>query len=241
LIKENPALKLHTLLEEAYRYQSTTELRKVWADVFGLETTDTIGILLNYQNLLKLYSETKECIEGNELLNDSRNLQYLAQIKNALAQFDLNGTIARFRNSLNSEVLTALHYISGYISFTYSLNKSDFINQDQLNELVDDVDSLIDNISNSSLPADVKILLIKNLNKMRESFLFYKVSGIEGVRTALEQSIGSMIINREEISTHNKDENVKNVFSLFAKLNDILSTFNGAKDLIGPVAKMFIE
>jgi hypothetical protein len=123
----------------------------------------------------------------------------------------------------------------------YSFTQNDVIDTEQLDQLVNDVDELIYSIGDSELPVDIKVILVKNLNKIRESLQFYRISGIEGVRVALEQSIGSVLMNHSEILKEKEDENVRNVFGLFGKLNDFFSSINGAKDLLGPVIKIFLD
>ncbi|MCU4979624.1 hypothetical protein OB987_18525 [Bacillus cereus] len=126
------------------------------------------------------------------------------------------------------------------MNFVYSLNEST-INSEEINSLIKDVDTLLENIINSDLPEDVAALLIKNLNSIRESLISYKVSGIEGMKTALEQTIGSLFINNEIITPVAQDENIKGVFNIIDKMNTVLSTGVAVKDLVGPIMGLLLK
>jgi hypothetical protein len=244
LLTENPALRLHFLLEQTYfkNVNNPNEsFRSAWAKTFNIDERNTAGFLEQFGNLFNLYMETRKCILDNDRLNNQKNSEYLARIGRSVSLINLEGTMAQFVNSINPEILTALYYMSESLSFAYSFTQNDVIDTEQLDQLVNDVDELIYNIGDSGLPVDVKVILVKNLNKIRESLQFYRISGIEGVRVALEQSIGSVLMNHSEILKENEDENVRNVFGLFGKLNDFFSSINGAKDLLGPVIKIFLD
>ena len=135
--------------------------------------------------------------------------------------------------------MTALSYLSDSIAFVYEINGNN-INNEEINSLVEEVDNLINSITESNLPEDVKTLLFKNLTKIRNSLFYYKISGIEGVRTSLEQTIGSLLIENQTISPVVENENVKGLFSFIDKLNNLFSTLNSAKDFIAPIAKLFL-
>jgi hypothetical protein len=131
--KENPASRLHELLESANKYHPGTPFRNVWSKVFDVEPTDTSSLLLRYNKLLELYFSTKEYILSNPRLNNDRNIGFIDKIGQAVAFIDINGTNVNFRNTLDSETLTALHYLAENISLVYDLEAS-VISPDQISE-----------------------------------------------------------------------------------------------------------
>ncbi|MES5954568.1 hypothetical protein QCI42_14110 [Bacillus fungorum] len=148
--------------------------------------------------------------------------------------------MSTFKSHINSETLTALSFISDHMNFIYNLHESE-INSIEIANLIKDIDILIENITDSTLAEDVKILLLKNLNFIRFSLNSYKISGTEGMRVALEQTIGSLFINNEIIIPVAHDENVKNIFNIIDKINILLSTGSSAKDLIGPLFGLLLK
>jgi hypothetical protein len=240
LVEENPALRLHTLLELAYKHQRSASFRDVWSKVFNVESSDTSALLLRFNDMLELYFSTRKYIFDTPRLNNDRNVAFIKQIGVSLSYINLNGNISQLKDSLNSETLTALYYLAENISLVHNLDENIF-SDGQINELIEEVDALISNICVSDLSEGVKKILLKNLHIIRESLHSYFISGIDGVQTALEQSLGSLIINNQEIRPEVEDENVKNSFKMMSRLNEIISTANGVKEFIAPITKFFID
>ncbi|MDP1419247.1 hypothetical protein Q8G35_12580 [Peribacillus simplex] len=238
--KENPASKLHNLLEIAYKFQTTSTFRTVWSNVYDIEPSDTSAMLLRYNEMLQLFFSTKDYIETTPRLNTERNMVFINKIGHVLAFIDFNSSISQFKQSLDYETLTALYYLAENISLVHDLEDS-IISDEQINELIEEVDTLISHITESDLSKGVKEILVKNLHNIRESLHRYFISGIEGVQTALEQSLGSLIMNNQDIRPEVEDENVRGVFKFMGRLNEIISTANGVKDFIAPITKFFIN
>jgi hypothetical protein len=239
MITENPAKKLYSILVTVNKIPPNVPFLDAWATVFEIDTSNTAKILQKYGSLLELYSLTKSVIENHDRLNNDRNNSYINHIGAGLMSIHTTGSISNVINSLNGEVMTALYYLSENISLIYDVN-AEIISDNQVTEIIKDVDELIANIFASELPVEVKKLLVKNLNIIRESLQDYFISGIDGVRAALEQSLGSLIMNNQLITPEVENENVKGVFKIMTRLNEFFSTVNGAKELIAPITKFFL-
>ncbi|MBE7129409.1 hypothetical protein [Bacillus mycoides] len=100
----------------------------------------------------------------------------------------------------------------------------------------------MDNIINSTLPKDVISLLIKNLDLIRSSLTSYNISDTDGMKSALEQTIGSLFVNNEIITLVAQDnKNIKWVFNIIDKMNTILSTGVAIKDSLGPIMGLSLK
>lgn len=239
MIQENPATKLYSILEKAKK-MGNNDTRTVWANAFDVDRSDTAALFSNYNSLFELYFSTKKLIEENDRLNNTKNIQYLDIIGQALGSFNLTGNTMNFRDRLTPEVLLALHYIAENISLAYNLPNS-VASDEELKEILEDVEALISNITDSHLPADVKQILVKNLFMMKESLHSYFITGIEGVRESLERTIGSVVMNNQVIAPEAADENVKGFYKVMLRFNEIVSTINGAKELVAPLSKIFLN
>ncbi|MEM5623729.1 hypothetical protein AAHB56_30925 [Bacillus thuringiensis] len=190
--------------------------------------------------MLNLFQTTKEYIKNNERLNTTKNLNFLRSIEKALYSINFDGNMSSFTQHLDKETLTALYYMGENMNFIYDLNETT-IDSEEINSLVNEVNELIDNITTANLPEEVKTILFTNLNNIRTSLISYKVSGIEGMKTALEQTIGSLFMNNEVITPVAQDENVKGVFNIIDKMNTVLSTGVAVKDLVGPIMGLLLK
>lgn len=99
----------------------------------------------------------------------------------------------------------------------------------------------MDNIINSTLPKDVISLLIKNLDLIPSSLTSYNISDTDGMKSALEQTIGSLFVNNEIITLVAQDKNIKGVFNIIDKMNTVLSTGVAIKDSLGPIMGLLLK
>lgn len=237
--QENPAAKLYSLIEKAQRL-GIENTRTVWANVLEVDRQNTSALLNKYSSLIDLYYSTNKLIQNNDRLNNERNMRYMNLIGYALGALDLQSDNRQFLDTLTSEVMTALYYISENISLAYNLPDS-VAKEDEIKEILEDIEALISNITDSELPADVKQILVKNLFMMKESLHSYFITGIEGVRESLERTIGSVVMNNQVIAPEAADENVKGFYKVMLRFNEIVSTINGAKELVAPLSKIFLN
>jgi hypothetical protein len=243
---ENPAHKLHNLLEKAYKMSSESltdfsspSYRDTWAKVFNIEKSDTSALLTSIHYLLDLFLKTKNIIQSNECLNTEKNNKFLTYIENALLEINLNGTMKHFRDNINNEILTALYYMAENISFVYNINEKE-IDEKEINSLLQEIDELTSNLIASSLPEDVKAILLKNLNLIRKSLMSYKTLGIEGIRKSLEQTIGSIILNGNIIKEEQENENVEHMFKIISRISSLITVGRAVKEYLPPVIRQLI-
>lgn len=243
LQNENPAMKLHSLLEKAYDQSKGvmgTPFKNVWCNVFEIDNSNTSALLASLNSMFDLFFKTKTYIESNNRLNTERNKRFLNNIEAAIGFINFEGSMDTFNRHINNEILTALYYIGESISFVYDLQDNQLDNE-QISELIKEIDILKDNISQSPLADDVILLLVKNLNLIRDSLFSYKISGIEGVRTALEQTVGSLFLNNKIVQPEAENEHVRDVFNIIDKVNNLLNTGTALKELLAPFTHFFLK
>ncbi|MDC7762459.1 hypothetical protein POL82_03130 [Priestia aryabhattai] len=239
----NPATSLHELLEKASeKASSLTNFRETWSEVFELEPDDNCNLIKKYSILIDLYEKTRFYVEAsnNTSLKNDKNLMFLDQIDKGLNHVNFNGNMSHFNTHITSETLLALGYIAQFISIIYEVDDSKLTKED-INSLLSEIELLNNNLQDSSLPTDIINIICKNLDLIRASLVQYRYYGIEGLRDALEKSIGSFVMHEEQIIAEGENETVKGVFNLIIKLKTLFETANVGKELIAPVLKHFLK
>ena len=240
MTQENVASKLHKILSQTKKYPETKQFRDVWSEIFSIPRTDTSEMIKRYASVIDLYKETLKLIEDHPKLNNDTNKKFLEYVGLSLGTLNINTNMGQFHGYLTSEVMTALHFISENISFVYHLEDS-LLTEELVNELMSDIKDLIDKITFSDLPIEVKKLLVQNLNVINNSLHSYFITGIDGVTESLGQAIGTLFINRQAITPEIiEDDNVTGVFKFMGRLNEIISTISGAKELAAPIITYFL-
>lgn len=242
----NPALNLHTLLDEAYNNSvSSDEYQGTWMKVFNivdknyddtfsfLYEEEKIALMDSISSMLGLYNETKSLVEKNPKLNSEKNQKHLSTIGKALYAIDFEGTMAHFHRTIDQETLTALSYIADTIGLVFDINEGS-INSDEVDKLIAEVDDLISAIDESNLPNDAKFILVQNLHNIRKSLFECKFLGIDALIPALEQSLGSLYFNHQHLEPISNEENFSRFFRVLERVNTLCSVGTAVKELALP-------
>lgn len=232
----NPALKLHKLLNTAYGYIEAYEVNSpidVWSTVFNVDSNDSISLTKNLVGMMDLYNQTQKLIQQNERLNTSRNQAFINQIGVSLSSIIFEENIYKFKNTLTSEILTALEFISEIIGYTFNLNESQIDNQ-KVSEILQEISDLIYSITESPLPQDVQEILTRNLLLIKEALERYIHLGEGELRKALEQTIGSIALNKHIIDEHKDDVIYPRFGGIIGNISSLITVGTAIKDYLLP-------
>lgn len=234
---DNPASRLYSIIEKAYNKLPTfgeKRYKALWAEVFNIDEKDLISLMNNIIGMINLYSETLKLIEQNERLNTEKNLVFMKQIEKAILTVDMEGSAYNFSKNMNRETLTALYYIAENLSFAYDLNEVK-VDNEKVDEILDEINDLIQSIAESLLSKDVQDILINNLILIKEALYRYKFLGEAELRKALEQTIGSIAINKSIID-ENQDNNIYPRFGdVIGKTSSLITIGTAIKDYLLPL------
>lgn len=235
VIMDNPALKLHSILSEAYNtVYSNDKYSSAWAKIFNVDENDRIALMRNISGILNLYNETLNLVEQNERLNTENNKKFLLKIQNAIFTINFEGNMIKFMDSLDEETLTALFFIGEIIYYQYDLNDSK-IDSEKVDEILFEINDLIHSIAESILPKDVQDILINNLILIKDALYRYRFLGEKELRKALEQTIGSIAINKSIID-ENQDDNIYPRFGdVIGKTSSLITIGTAIKDYLLPL------
>lgn len=232
---ENPALKLHSILRETYDNVSPYDsYSSTWAKVFNIEKNDPIALMQNISGLLNLFNETINLVEQNERLNTEKNKRFLLKIQDAIFDINFEGNMHKFTDSIDEETLTALFFIGELIYYQYDLNESK-IDKEKVEEILNEVNDLIHSITESPLPKDVQDILINNLILIKDALYRFRFLGEEELRKALEQTIGSIVINKSIIDENQDDYIYPRFGSIIGQISSLITIGTAVKDYLLPL------
>lgn len=238
---DNPVNRLVALLNSALRHSEKTTYRDVWSSVFEIEPTDTPRILYLYGKFLDLIAEAKSSsemyVEQQENVNETIYLEPFKKVEDAFTYFQIDGQWAPTRNHLNPETITALNFIADNLSRSHWTNE---IEQEELEKLKDEVDSLINNIWKANIGAELKSFLLESLLEIQRSIIEYRIRGIDGLEEALNRTIGAAIRHSDKIKEAQNDENVKKWFEIISTLEKLIAFALKTKELIAPIVTHFL-
>jgi hypothetical protein len=232
----NPAERLLIILQKAHSQKGT--IKEVWSTVFGIHHSNVKELLWNLSNLIALSNEVLICLRNNP---ETNNELYKLPFKNveqllSLTNFDVSWEGAK--GLLNEKVMFGLQHCSYALS---KLSAEKRIDEKQLEDLRNDVETLINKILKGNISNELKEIFVENLENIRRAILAYKINGSEGLRRAFESSLGSIIHNRELVKKEENKEISSVFFDIIDKLNKLFSFAKSAKEYLLPYIDNFLQ
>lgn len=103
------------------------------------------------------------------------------------------------------------------------------VEEKELENLLNEIDSLYENISSSDIGKDLKFLLLKKIANLKVTIENYRFLGSDGIKEEVENFIGAIFINKNKV----KNEKEKNfVCKIFELLSKIATTSSAVKNLL---------
>lgn len=236
---ENPALKLHTILEDILSFEGNQYLKTALISTFKIPINSTHKLINHLYYTQKLVEETILLVEQYERLNNAKNQKALHSIQQAFSSLDFNDSVYQFKNYISEATLVALSYIADSIDDHFNFSNLN-IDSNTVSELQNEIEELIKNISESNLPAEAKALLINNLSSIKVSLYQYILFGEQELQKALEKTIGSIFVNNSTLTEISDDQNVSRFFGIIDKLNSVLELGGSVTDTVLPFVKQLM-
>ncbi|MEO9968206.1 MAG: hypothetical protein ABJF11_20610 [Reichenbachiella sp.] len=169
-VKTEPAGRLFDILSEAKKKPPNTKVRKVWADIFGIEVTDTGTILRMLADLIQLTYKTKSQIQKIENIDHEIYLKPFIKIEAMLSQINLDANWQSWQQQIDEPTIYGLQFCSDRLNREANFTS---LKSSEIDQIKKDLEGITNSVSNSHLETSLKILLIRNLESLRQSLIAY--------------------------------------------------------------------
>jgi hypothetical protein len=220
----NPAGRLYLLLQEL-RKQPGPPLQSAWANVLGIQD-DTEQVLVLLVQVVNLVQETKNLILKQNV-DHSLYLKPFIKIQQLLA-VGLGSSVSGGTQYLDDTTMLGLEHCAELLS--RQANEPIF-ESELLTRLQSEVDALLERVMDTQFSEELKVLILDNLNFIRNSILNYRIRGTKGIEDAIKNAMGSAhyfsILSGQNADL--KDEHSRQVVRDFTSLiEEILSIITNA-------------
>ncbi|UQI39303.1 hypothetical protein [Vreelandella venusta] len=231
-VKTDPAGRLHDLLESARKQPESKKAREALGIVFDVEGQDTESLLRLLADLIMLSQQTKSRIKALNDISHDIYLEPFPKIEKLLSTLNLDASWKPYRELLNEPTLYGLKFCSDKLS---RIDGIETIDKSEIEAIQARLASLVDEILNSEIDPDVKELLLRNLEGLRQSLIAYRVRGLEGIEREVEAGLGSVLVNKSKIeksaSKGKTGSFLKAYIALLEVTNKTISTAKNLKEL----------
>lgn len=234
--ESNPAGRLHKILSEVARKNGDgIRIGDVWASALGCSANDQAEITRRLVEVYGLCEEVKNLIKFNPDLNHDLYLASFPKIERAILPAHLGQQWKNIRPNLDGEVLARLQFCTEALQNYYA---EESIADDELTEIKELVHSLSNVVVDSAIPAELKLALLEELDRIRKAIELVKIKGAKGVKEALQGLVGAVVANQDGL--HDLKISEPGVLQRLGKLLDKLDAFTAKalkvkRILSGPV------
>lgn len=246
---DNPARRLHILLNKAFEIASLKEKdtatkkvplksRSVWIDVFGIQNNDEE--LLEYtEEFILLVKRTREEIKKMPSIRHATYMKGVNFISKSISLYGLTGKNWNEQGRLlkNESFIDYIEMVADAID---NRSKLPNLSKEQLDELRKDIDSILEDVLGSSLSEDIKLFLITRLQEIKSAIIHYSVSGSSGLVRVVEANIGATFLKSFNLSPESKSY-FKKFFELMGKISMVLGFGADFKGFLLPTVTKVID
>lgn len=202
---------------------------KIFAGTFKIDASDISGVLSYYAELFKIIENEKVKLESMKINNKERYINTLNSTAKGLSKIDFSESLSgmnSFKKHFDNKLMTELEFTSELLS---NFNDENQIEDEEINRLIDEVESILKEIRKSSVNSDLKIFCINHLEGIKRALVNYTVIGNEGVIKQIESGLGSFILNNDLV----KSDEEKNIYCKSLKyMNGITSVLKVGDEAI---------
>jgi hypothetical protein len=231
MVKEdNPAGRLYAILNKAVGYADGDSTARVWSEVLGVESTNTVEFLHKLQQLHELFAETRQRLEAISAINRALFLQHFPRIESALTVTNLTASWGHFKNHLDPATMTSLAFCAEELS---NRTSEHLLDKDELASLQAEVDSLRETVLKSeSLDKGLRDLIVEQLESIRRAILDYRIRGVVSLQKAYEAAAVEVVVNREDFQKAKGTPEVISFGTIIVKLCQLVSLASAGQKII---------
>lgn len=240
-MESNPAGRLHKILSSAQATLTQTGTEStalnVWARVFEVaeqeahELPTHVSVISGLLQLRRLIEETVDRLREIEGLPE-RYFRPFERIRAVPTQSltaltsDIAGTI----RTITEGDMTVLEFCSERLEERHA---EPIIDENELSEILQDVSSLFEQVTTSSLDSELTTFILDGLESIRRGIFEYKIRGPQRLKEVLAEIIGNLAMNHDIVRAAGNDETVGRFEKVFYRLAAAVSF---ASDSVGLLA-----
>ncbi|VAV85283.1 hypothetical protein MNBD_DELTA01-1199 [hydrothermal vent metagenome] len=227
--RNNPAGRLHHILSNALSQPDNLTLEEVWFKVFEIENGPLSEIFPYIHKTNNTLNELKATLNKVDDKNYALFTKHLHRVDQFINTNNFSTIWGSIRSKLTEATLDSLAFCSAELSKMPDCESC--IEEQELADLLKEVDELICTIVSASLNESLKLLLIKQLNQIRQAILEYKIVGIDSLSNAYASNLGTITINNSSFLNNKDTEEVQSYIRVLSKIDIFLSVALNIKAL----------
>ena len=240
----NPAGRLYEILSDIRsKFSGDVRMKEVWTVVLNIHSSEKLPELLTgISQVMQLVDDSKRLIRLHPEVDQALYLKPFESIEQAISNVNLGETWQSFTSHLDDPTLVSMRFCSDFLSREEG---DEDIETTTLMELQNDVSSLLEKLVSADLADELKAYIVDALEDIRQAILGFRINGAEGLKRALEATLGAAFRFQDEIRDVRDGgttgaEVVDGFWGILSKLDIIVSHGRKLKQLAAPIAHFML-
>lgn len=189
---------------------------------------DTAGNRVeSLSNLFYLIHQVEKDLPLLTKIKAKNHKKTITELKTFVASYYMKKYLeAQQLNNINSYIIRDLEICADSLSEVVELK---VLEEEELERIIDDIGDLYSSINKSNIGQDLKFLLLKKLDSLKEVIDNYQFQGSDGIKREVENIVGSIALNKKKVKNEEEANLVKKLFELLCK---VLTTASAVKNLL---------
>ncbi|MCY8061009.1 hypothetical protein P8859_05935 [Bacillus spizizenii] len=237
--KSNAIFRLHDLIQTIYdrtTFGQSTNYKSIIADILDIDKDDIVSILRFTSSFIQLHTEVIDIVKTNPLLSSEKNLNFINKLEIAISKISVDKDIDAYTRHIDSNTILALDYMAEHLALLEKHEKME-LQEEEINMFISEIENISSRLNESNLPFELKELVKNNLKVLKDSFLLYQVSGLDGVQSALEQIIGSVCLNQAAFENDSQSPEISGFMGMVRKLVEVVQAGNAVGQFLDYINK----
>ena len=186
---DNPAGRLHKLLEQGMKEEQNQRVHSVWAKLLKIDPPQNTALLL--KRLGKVYALPSQIAEqvGKYLTNPDLHLKWRPNVERALSDCHFSAKWGQVIGHIDAYTLLSLEHCDDQLS---RHSKEASIDDQQLQKVGSMVVELMEEVKRDDIDPAISTYILDRLEEINEAIDELLLTGTSGVRRTLETSVGSI-------------------------------------------------
>jgi hypothetical protein len=234
--KDNPAARLYRISDKIIQAYHSGTTREAFRKIFNAQSPRELFSC--FEKLHETIDEIKQYIELNDISDRDHYLYSFPKIEKFLdsCMKNLDVPFHAISNRIDEHIVRELKHCALMLDNHISENR---IKKEELENLKQEVESLIEQVLSSSYEAKLKKFILEQLHNIKAALKDYEIIGNKALRRVYESNIGAFLLNVPFLDDNKDKEEGKQVVKILGSLKSMLT--NVGMQLTIEISKAYIN
>lgn len=217
----NPARLLHRHLTQLLQLRGDQRsVREVLGRVFSLDQQDYVALRRGLVAVDQLFQSTEEAVKAIPGVDYQRFLRHFPAQRRGFAKLHLDNNSKSGFSFITEAAVEAMDLCAARLAEEFPEGE---LTSEELSELANRIEEVFAFVDSSHFEPELREVALDLLETLRQGVAEYRIRGIDGLRSALEESLGKLMLYYKRQSGNVPDEEFGRLWALVVRVETVVS------------------